>query len=221
VLQSTSAGDLGGHHGLILGSHEDADDHVAHDDAASATTHSRRSSLDAGGGLIIHESLPGSRHASPAVSRRTSIDHGSLLHHLNDRRGSLEQSLIGGSGLCLIPENHVSVAGLSDLAGHHHPFLGRHDAPSEGCRLPGSDPPTPANGLRSLCTMLDSDAMSRQYHSMPNSPRPQGLPSVSALASLESCVQKAAAGSGIMEQVTYFTKLTFPPKTFRTVLILK
>ena len=209
VLHSTSASDLvmngsGSHDHLLL---NESDHHhlgSRHDDdrdgGSDAAIHSRRSSIDAGG-LIIHESLPGSRHNSPSVSRRTSIDHGSLLQHLNDRRSSVDQSLLSGSGLCLLPDNQPSDVGLPELSHHLSiPFMSHHD-PSDSCRMTGSDPPTPANGLHPLCSMMDQ-SMSRHYHSMPNSPRPNHVTSISALASLASCVEKATSTSNSSISVT-------------------
>ena len=222
VLHSTSVSDLSQHdhdhdHHLMLDDQR-SEKHDGQHDATS--THSRRSSVDTGG-LIIHESLPGSRHASPAVSRRTSVDHGSILQHLNDRRSSVDHSVISGSGICMMTDDHHgSEAELSDLTHHHHhhlslPFISHHDpSAGDGCRMTGSDPPTPANGLHPLCSMMDP--MNRQYHSMPSSPRPLSS-AISALESLASCVEKASnptipddlmsltvksTGAGLMDQLT-------------------
>ena len=137
------------------------------------------------------------------------------------------QSLLNGTGLSLLSTNHISDGGLSDLSSHHLsiPFMTHHD-PTDGCRITGSDPPTPATGLHSpstglhsLCGILDqSSSMNRHYHSMPNSPRPQVVTSSSALESLSSFVEKRSSaisvteddlmalsiktGNGIMDQLT-------------------
>jgi hypothetical protein len=212
VMHSTSASDLvlngsGSHDHMMLNESDhhhlgrQHDDNGRDGDSDAGAIHSRRSSIDAGG-LIIHESLPGSRHNSPSVSRRTSVDHGSLLQHLNDRRSSVDQSLLSGSGLCLLPDNLTSDGGLADLSSHHLsiPFMSHHDDPLDGCRMTGSDPPTPANGMHPLCSMMES--RSRHYHSMPNSPRANLVTSASALASLASCVEKATAASNSSISVT-------------------
>lgn len=207
VLQSTSVADphsmstcSSHNHPMILG--EDRNDD-RDGQCESSAVHSRRSSVDTGG-LIIHESLPGSRHGSPSVSRRTSIDHGLILQHLNDRRSSVDQPMMTGSGLCMISDldSHRSEPDLPDLASHHGinlPFLTHHDHTDTGSRITGSGPPTPANGLHPLCTIMDP--ISRQYHSMPNSPRPQAVTSVSALASLASCVEKAITNSTLPDDL--------------------
>ena len=199
VLHSTAASDLGlsvsdshdhlmlhhdgdvDHHHHLGGHHADVDEPEDHDHHSDTGMHSsRRSSIDTGG-LIIHDSLPGSRHPSPSVSRRSSVDHGSLLQHLNDRRSSVDQSLLRGSGLGLLTENHSSDGGLPDLTSLH-PFMNHHD-PTGDCRMSGSDPPTPANGLHPLCGIIGgtSRGLSRHYHSMPNSPRPMIVSTSSAL----------------------------------------
>ncbi len=88
-LHSTSVSDLGLHVSHML--HEQQHEAEIHSRGSSMVgIHSRRSSID-NEGLIIHESHPGSRRESPVTSRRPSVDHDSIMHHLSDRRSSVDQ----------------------------------------------------------------------------------------------------------------------------------
>ena len=90
-LHSTSVSDLGLHVSHMLHEQQQHEAEIHSRGSSMAGIHSRRSSID-NDGLIIHESHPGSRHESPVTSRRPSVDHGSMMHHLNDRRSSVDQA---------------------------------------------------------------------------------------------------------------------------------